>query len=66
MKGQNILERDAKGKCTEGECRDRALEGQRERQKKIKSASYSTGNGTVGAPGASSRNEPPGFLGGHV
>ncbi len=65
-KGQNILKRDAKMKCTEGECRDRALEGQKERQSKIKSESYSTGDGTISAPGANSRKDPPGWLGGHV
>jgi hypothetical protein len=65
-KEQNILERDATGKCNEGECRDRVLEGQEERQNEIKDEATSTGDGTTSPPDAKSRNEPPGFLGGHV
>jgi hypothetical protein len=66
MREENILERDATGKCSEGECRDRVLEGQRERQEEIKSEPVSTGDGTQSAPGANKRNAPPGYLGGHV
>jgi hypothetical protein len=66
MEEQNILERDATGKCNEGECRDRVLEGQEERQNEIRDEATSTGDGTTSIPDAKSRNEPPGALGGHV
>jgi hypothetical protein len=66
MEEQNILERDATGKCNEGECRDRVLEGQEERQNEIRDEETSTGEGTSSVSDAKSRNEPPGALGGHV
>ena len=66
MSSQNILDRDAKQKCSEGECRDRVYEGQMERQEEIKGEPSSTGDGTISAPGAGERNAPPGFFGGHV
>jgi hypothetical protein len=60
------LKRDTTGKCTIGQCRDRALEGQQERQGKIVASRFQSEESYPSPPGASFRNEPPGFLGGHV
>lgn len=56
--------RDTTGKC-EGECRDRVLEGEEERQKEIASKAYDTPN--PNSPSwTKSRDEQPGVLGGRV
>ena len=57
--------RDITGDC-EGECKDRVREGEEERQKKIAKSSFKSPDSFPNAPGAKHRNEPPGFLGGHV
>jgi len=61
---ENMPKRDTTGKC-EGECRDRVMEGEKERQKEIESKPYDTPN-----PNSPSwtkrRNDPPGVLGGRV
>ena len=56
--------RDITGKC-EGECRDRIMEGEEERQKEIASQSYNTPFPT--SPSwTKRRNDPPGVWGGRV
>ena len=56
--------RNISGKC-EGECRDRVMEGEKERQREIESQPYDTPS-----PNSPSwtkrRNDPPGALGGRV
>lgn len=61
----DIPTRDTTGEC-EGECKDRVLEGEKERQEKIAKSGVKTTESFPDAPGAHSRNEPPGYLGGHV
>jgi hypothetical protein len=63
---EDILKRDTTGKCTIGECRDRSLEGQRDRQARIDASGFQSEEEYPSPAGACSRNEPPGFLGGHV
>ena len=62
----DILERDITGKCDD--CEDRVKEGEEKRQKEIDAATSKVENPQVfpEAPGARSRNEPPGALGGKV
>ncbi len=62
---KNILKRDINGEC-EGECKDRVREGEEERQKQIAKSNVKSPDHFPNAPGAKSRNDPPGFLGGHV
>lgn len=61
---ENMPTRDITGKC-EGECRDRVMEGEEERQQEIESQPYDTPS-----PNSPSwtkrRNDPPGVLGGRV
>ncbi|MFH2057556.1 MAG: hypothetical protein ABIJ59_01490 [Pseudomonadota bacterium] len=59
-----IPSRDISGHC-EGECRDLVGEGEKKRQNKIRTQKYSTGSGPS-VRSANSRNEAPGWLGGHV
>ena len=61
---KTIPSRDISGKCT-GECRNIVLESNQKRQKEIDSFKYSA-ESSLSVPWARSRNEPPGFLGGHV
>ena len=61
----NIPERDISGHC-EGECKDRVREGEEERQKEIAKSKFKSADSFPNAPGANSRNAPPGWLGGHV
>jgi len=61
----DILKRDITGEC-EGECRDRVREGEEERQAQIHDSGVESPDEYPRAPGASSRNEPPGVFGGHV
>jgi hypothetical protein len=63
---EDILKRDTTGKCTIGECRNRSLEGQQERQGRIIASGVQSEEEYPSAPGASMRNQAPGFLGGHV
>ena len=59
------LKRDITGEC-EGECQDRVRSGEEERQETIANSSVKSPDSYPKAPGAKHRNEPPGFLGGHV
>ena len=61
----DMPKRDITGDC-EGECRDRVREGEDERQKDIAKSKLKSADSFPNAPGASSRNDPPGWLGGHV
>lgn len=56
--------RDITGVC-EGECRNTVWEANEKRQHEINSVEYSHGS-SPSVPWANSRNEQPGFLGGHV
>ena len=59
------LKRDITGEC-EGECEDRVRAGEEERRETIAKSSVKSPDSFPKAPGAKHRNEPPGFLGGHV
>lgn len=59
------LKRDITGEC-EGECEDRVRAGEEERQEKIAKSSVKSPDSFPKAPWAKHRNEPPGYLGGHV
>ena len=59
-----VLERDVNGKC-EG-CEDRVKEGEEERQKKLEKSKVESPGEYPDPPGAKSRNEPPGSMGGKV
>jgi hypothetical protein len=61
----DMPKRDLTGEC-EGECRDRVREGQEERQAEMKDSTVHAPDSYPNAPGAKSRNEPPGIYGGHV
>ena len=61
----NMPKRDITGDC-EGDCKDRVLEGQADRQKEIAKSDVESPDSYPNAPGANSRNDPPGWLGGHV
>jgi hypothetical protein len=70
IQGGNILmsnmpKRDITGEC-EGECKDRVREGEEDRQKEIATSGVKSPDSFPNAPGAKSRNDPPGWLGGHV
>lgn len=57
--------RDITGVC-EGECRNLVAEADVKRQREIQSVAYSNESGSPSISRANSRNEAPGFLGGHV
>lgn len=61
---KHIPSRDITGKC-EGECRDLVRESEERSQKELNTKEYSGGS-SPSVPWAKSRNEQPGFLGGHV
>jgi hypothetical protein len=61
---KNMPTKDITGKC-EGECRDRVLEGEAERQKDIASQPYDTPSPTS-PPWTKHRNDPSGVMGGRV
>lgn len=61
----NILDRDRTGKCV-GECKDLALEGMKCRQAKIAADPFKAPDSFPAVLHARSRNEQPGWLGGHV
>jgi hypothetical protein len=61
---KHIPSRDITGHC-EGDCRNLVREGEENRQRKINGHAYSGGS-SPSVPWANSRNEQPGFLGGHV
>ena len=57
--------RDITGKC-EGKCRNLVKEAEERLQKEIDASDIESREFSRDVPWASSRNEPPGFLGGHV
>jgi hypothetical protein len=58
--------RDTSGTC-KGECRDRVFEGEKERQKRINKDNMSYSTPASSSPSwTSSRNDPPGCMGGRV
>ena len=61
----HIPERDISGHC-EGECKDRVREGEEDRQQQIAESGVESVESFPNAPGAKSRNDQPGWLGGHV
>ena len=65
MDSLNILERDKKGICV-GECKDLILEGMKCRQAEINSDSFIEPASFPKVSWAHSRNDQPGWLGGHV
>jgi hypothetical protein len=62
---KHMPKRDTTGEC-EGKCEDRVRSGEEERQKKIAKSKVKSPGEYPNAPGAKSRNDPPGSLGGHV
>jgi hypothetical protein len=66
MMSEKIPNRDVKGKCDEGECRDRVEEGREERQKELEKEKIKSPEDYPKAPGADKRNNPPGSMGGKV
>jgi hypothetical protein len=60
----DALERDVSGKCDD--CEDRVKEGEKERQEKLKRSGVESPDEYPEAPGAKSRNAPPGSMGGKV
>ncbi len=58
------LERDVSGKCDD--CEDRVKEGKEERQKELEKSGVESPEEYPDAPGATSRNAPPGSMGGKV
>lgn len=61
-----IPNRDITGRCDEGECRNLVREGEEKRQKEISTEKYSGSTTPSMKHHAHTRNENPGFLGGHV
>jgi hypothetical protein len=61
---KHIPSRDITGVC-KGECRNLVREGEERRQIEVNNYAYSCGS-SPSVPWAKSRNEQPGFLGGHV
>ena len=57
-----ILERDVSGKCDD--CEDLVKKGEKERQKEVEKSGVESPDEYHNAPGAKSRNAPPGFMGG--
>jgi PHP family Zn ribbon phosphoesterase len=59
-----ILERDVTGKCDD--CEDRVKKGEEDRQKELEELQAENPDEYPEAPGAKSRKEPPGSMGGKV
>lgn len=57
--------RDTTGKCV-GECKDIVGKADKKRQKEIEAMKVETPESYPSVPGSFSRNEAPGYLGGHV
>ena len=66
MSESYILDRDRTGKCTVGECRDRVRVLEEELQSEMVGYDVEEPADYPDSEWASFRNEPPGFLGGHV
>lgn len=62
---KDILKRDITGECI-GQCRNTVREGELERQIEIENSGVDYAEGSPSVSAAFSRNEAPGFLGGHV
>jgi len=63
---EKMPSRDISGNCI-GECRDRVVEGEAERQEAINQSSKRYDEPAERSPGwASQRNDPPGAMGGRV
>lgn len=63
---EKMPSRDTNGKCV-GECRDRVLEGEVERQEAINFSSKPYDEPAERSPSwTSQRNDPPGAMGGRV
>ena len=63
---ENMPSRDISGNCS-GECRDRVAEGERERQSNINQEMRDYSGPSDQSPSwTSSRNDPPGAMGGRV
>jgi hypothetical protein len=63
---KNMPSRDTTGQCR-GECRDRVFEGEVDRQQTINKKSDSYSRPSENSPSwTSSRNDPPGSMGGRV
>ncbi len=58
------LERDVSGKCDN--CEDRVKKGEKERQEELENENVKSPDEYPEAPGAKSRNAPPGSMGGKV
>ena len=63
---KSMPKRDTSGKC-HGECRDRVLEGEKERQSEINKSKMSYSSPAEKSPEwTHGRNDPPGSLGGRI
>jgi hypothetical protein len=62
---KNLLKRDITGECV-GECKNTVRDAEQRRQAEINDSGVASPDAYPQAAGASSRNEPPGFWGGHV
>ena len=62
----NIPNRDITGNCDEGECRNLVREAEERNQKELEASGVESPDSFPNAPGAKSRNDQPGWLGGHV
>lgn len=62
---KDILKRDITGHCV-GECKNSVWEAQQRRQAEIDTSGVASCDDYPTVEKAFSRNEPPGFLGGHV
>ncbi len=60
-----IPRRDITGHCDEGECKNLVRKSEEKHQKMMSTEKY-TGTGTRSMSAAKTRNEQPGFYGGHV
>jgi len=58
------LERDVSGECDD--CEDRVKEGEEERQKELEQSDVESPEEYPSPPGAKSRKEPAGSMGGKV
>ncbi len=63
---KKIPSRDITGHCEEGECRNIIREADEKRQAELSAEPYSNSGPSLSVPWAKSRNEAPGYLGGHV
>ena len=62
---EHMPSRDITGNC-EGECKNIVREADEKRQLEMGAEPYSNSGPSFSVPWAKSRNEAPGYLGGHV